>query len=69
MYGCTPDPPKTATGLTKQLKVTSPSLTQRERLLPAIMERTMDWFSVVDCSFVVHKSKETTGRVSFMFLF
>jgi len=23
----------------------------------------MDWFSVLDCSFVVHKSKETTGRV------
>lgn len=64
MYGCAPDPPKTATGLPKQqFKVTSPSLSQRERLLPTIMERCMDWFSVMDCSFVIHKSKETTGRV------
>lgn len=26
------------------------------------MERQMDWFSVGDCSFVIHKSKEATGR-------
>lgn len=24
----------------------------------------MDWFSVADCNFIIHKSKETTGRVS-----
>jgi len=28
------------------------------------MEKTFDWFSVADSSFIIHKSKETTGRVS-----
>lgn len=62
LYGCQPDPPKTQTGLVK--KTSSPAMTQRERLLPVIMEKTMDWFSVADCSYVIHKSKETCGRVS-----
>lgn len=63
LYGCQADTPKVPTNVIKN-KVTSPNVTQREKLLPMIMERTMDWFSVADCSFVIHKSKETTGRVS-----
>lgn len=66
MYGCAQEN-KSLSGIpvSKPTKVSSPHLTQREKLLPVIMEKTMDWFSVVDCSFVIHKSKETTGRVSF----
>lgn len=67
MYGCQADIPKVPTNVNKN-KVASPNVTQREKLLPMIMERTMDWFSVADCSFVIHKSKETTGRVSKLFL-
>jgi len=36
----------------------------KEKILSFIMQKTIDWFSYNDCNFYIHKSKETTGRVS-----
>jgi len=38
-------------------------INHKEKILPVIMSKTMDWFSINDCDFAIQKCKETTGRV------
>jgi len=40
------------------------AMANKEKILPVIMSKTMDWFSLNDCDFAIQKCKETTGRVS-----
>jgi hypothetical protein len=44
------------------------SVTHKEKVLPLIMQRTMDWFGFNECNFTIHKSKEATARVSTLIL-
>ena len=37
----------------------------KEKVLALVMQKTMDWFSYADSNFYIHKSKESTGRVSY----
>ena len=40
------------------------ALIHKEKILPIIVSKTMDWFSLNDCNYAIQKCKETTGRVS-----
>lgn len=40
------------------------ALTHKEKILPIIVSKTIDWFSLSDCNYAIQKCKETTGRVS-----
>ena len=62
MYGC-----GQGTGAVgKQLHLLDKKgmLAHKEKVLPVLLTRAMDYYSYHDCSFAMHKAKESTGRVS-----
>ena len=62
MYGC-----QQGTGTVgKQLHLLEKKgmLAHKEKVLPVLLARNIDFFSFQDSSFVIQKCKESTGRVS-----
>ena len=55
MYGC-----QNLTPLAKPQKASM----HKEKILPLLMQGTMDWFGFPECNFSIQKCKEATGRVS-----
>jgi cytosolic carboxypeptidase protein 2/3 len=53
MYGCQNQ------ALVRPLKATL----HKEKILPLLMQHTMDWFGFSECNFTIQKCKEATGRV------